>query len=132
MSNHPVQFVDKDNNLSPSTFIPFCQFGFVNTSHKHLNSLFDMPVCTCFRPKLHHRQLCYEVDLNNHTRKESKLAAMKVGLMFLMDYNEDRQLVVEEEKKDDTSNERYDLSERFFFSEKSATIYIDAIGKLLN
>ena len=57
---------------------------------------------------------------------------MKVGLMFLMDYNEDRQLVVEEEKKDDTSNERYDLSERFFFSEKSATIYIDAIGKLLN
>ena len=35
-------------------------------------------------------QVCYEVDLNDITREESKLQDLKEGLMLILDYNEDR------------------------------------------
>ena len=51
---------------------------------------FDVPVCNSFKAKVLNDQLCYEVDVNQFFSKESIEKGLKVGLVFLLDYNEDR------------------------------------------
>ena len=52
---------------------------------------FDVPVCNSFQEKILNDQLCYEVDLQN-LKQENYDKDLKLGLAFLMDYNEDRNL----------------------------------------
>ena len=88
ISNHPVHILDKNRDLSPSSFIPFCQFGDKVLGIKIPQ--FPVPVCNIFRPKILNDQLCYEVDLNQF--KESLSASnLKKGIIFFIDNNEDRQ-----------------------------------------
>ena len=89
ISNHPVHIKDKDRNVSPSAFIPFCDFGgkmeIVGAYIDH----FDYPVCTIFKDKIFNDQLCYEVDLNSY-KKHFSYETLKKGFTILVDENRDR------------------------------------------
>ena len=88
ISNHPVHVLEENGDLSPSSFIPFCQLGDKVLGIKIPQ--FPIPVCNIFRPKILNDQLCYEVDLNQF--KESfSASSLKKGLTLFIDNNEDRQ-----------------------------------------
>ena len=95
ISNHPVHILDKNGVLSPSSFIPFCQFGDMVLGEKIPQ--FPVPVCNIFRPKILNDQLCYELDdaefqLNLKNSNVSYSAKnLKKGLILFIDNNEDRQ-----------------------------------------
>ena len=61
--NHPVHIVSRDNKTSPSSFIPFCEFGGNMSTVGENIDLFDVPICNSFQAKNLNDQLCYEVDL---------------------------------------------------------------------
>ena len=94
VTNHPVHIIDDKGALSPSSFIPFCSFGedmdVMGTKLKE----FEIPICNSFRAKIKSDQLCYELDLqklkNNTLIKEQ----LQFGLFLVLDYNEDRQLIM--------------------------------------
>ena len=76
--------------MSPSTFIPFCDFGGDMSSMGITIPQFNVPVCNSFQAKILNDQLCYEVDLNkfkNYFSAEN----LKKGFTFFVDNNEDRQ-----------------------------------------
>ena len=59
---------------------------------------FHNPICNSFKAKMFNNQLCYEVDVSRmvdkdrqNITKEQEQESLKIGLTFLMDYNEDRQ-----------------------------------------
>ena len=92
VSNHPVHIVDSSGNLSPSAFIPFCGYGGnMSAMGEHIEQ-FDAPVCSSFKAKILNTQLCYEVDVNKIFSKVVLKKGLKIGLLFLLDYNEDRQI----------------------------------------
>ena len=63
---------------------------------------FDMPVCNSFQPKLLEHELCYEINVNDYF-KGIDSNDLKTGLTFILDYNEDRQIL--EEKNDEIGSE---------------------------
>ena len=100
---HPIHIVSKDNRISPSAFIPFCEFGGNMSSVGVKINQFEWPVCNCFRAKILNDQLCYEVDLSRFSDKDSIERELKLGFNFIMDYNEDRQITfdsVTQQQKD--------------------------------
>ena len=117
----------KEGELSPSAFIPFCEFGGNMSAMGVKIDQFDVPVCNIFQAKIMNDQLCYEVDLKkfsdeNNTRKEFKL-----GFSFLLDYNEDRQVALDQE----VNNLEFGLTNSFgeLDQNKHAFVYLDTIGK---
>ena len=89
ITNHPVHIIDENGELSPSAFIPFCQFG-KNMSIMNVKlDLFSMPVCTHFKDKIFYDQLCYEVDVNRFQDKFTE-QDLKLGLSMLVDTNFNR------------------------------------------
>ena len=90
-TNHPVHIVTEEKKLSPSALIPFCEFG-ENIEMGIKIDQFDDPVCNSFQAKIQNDQLCYEVDLNKFANKDNLNKALKSGLRFVLDYNEDRQV----------------------------------------
>ena len=90
---------------------------------------FDVPVCNTFQSKVLNDQLCYEVDLNKYVDAKNIDRDLKLGLNFLMDYNEDRQVTFE--KKFD---KKIDLNWANSIVESDqnhhAIIYVDTIGKM--
>ena len=128
VSNHPVQMYDKDGKLSPSAFIPFCDFGGGNMSLLgDMMEPFELPVCKSFKPKVRNDQLCYEVDLDEFKDRNNIENDLRYGLVFFMDYNEDRQVTI-----DDISDvvprpkfvDKVDASK----DDEKAFIYLNAIG----
>ena len=93
LSNHPVHLLDNDGNLLPSAFIPYCEIGGnirdVSFTLKQLHFK-HFPVCNIFKPKIYKNQVCYEVDINLYGHPKRRYTR---GLIFLMDYNIDRQFV---------------------------------------
>ena len=61
-------------------------------------------MCNSFRKKVLNDQLCYEVDVNEIIDKTVLQKELKIGLMFLIDHNEDRQIIINEDKDDDNKN----------------------------
>merc|ERR1712079_56903 len=94
--NHPVHIVKSDDILSPSAFIPFCEFGGNMKAMGVQIDQFDVPVCNSFQAKILNDQLCYEVDLNRFTNKTNIKNELELGFSFIMDYNEDRQVRIED------------------------------------
>ena len=114
--------------MSPSAFIPFCQFGGNMSSMGVKIDQFDVPVCTAFQAKILNDQLCYEVDLNSFADKDNIENELKLGLNFLMDYNEDRQVTFQrnyEKVKDVNWANSIVESDK----DRHAKIYVDTIGK---
>ena len=94
------------------------------------SSCFEVPVCNAFEPQLLYDQLCYMMDLEKFRNNDNIQKQLKEGLVFIMDYNEDRQTW-----SDDGSQGSYDrngLFERIEISNDNAGafIYIDTIGLL--
>ena len=127
--NHPVHIVTKDNKLSPSAFIPFCDFGGNMSVVGKMIDNFTDPVCTCFEAKLLNDQLCYEVDLNKVSKKDNIKSELEIGFNFALDYNEDRQVNF------DTQNIKQNPERSFaknvlqyYHRNQNAFIYFDTIG----
>ena len=125
--NHPVHIINEKAKLSPSAFIPFCEFGGIMTAMGVKIEGFHIPVCSTFQAKIFNDQLCYEVDLNKFKNENNIKNQLKLGLSFLMDYNEDRQI---------TLNQTYEkvmedgLVRRImkFNDNQQAFIYLNTIG----
>ena len=92
---------------------------------------FKVPICNSFREKVLNDQLCYEADLNKFSNKNNIEKELKSGFIFMMDYNEDRQVTFEKDhvKVDDGSfaNQIMELDDT-----ESAFIYLNTIGKFIS
>ena len=126
---HPVHFVNEKKQMFPSAFIPFCDFGGNMSAMGMMVDQFNVPICTSFEAKIRNDELCYEVDLNKFTIKENIENELKLGFVFLMDYNEDRQLTFH---KHLMKEENENLAKRLLQSHDNqhSTIYLDTIGKV--
>ena len=91
-SNHPVHILNGEGRLSPSAFIPVCEFGGDMSAMGVNTDLFHFPVCNSFQATIFSSQLCYETDLNRFRNNDIIENQVKLGLVFIMDYNEDRQV----------------------------------------
>ena len=86
ITNHPVHIFDKtQKKLSPSSFIPFCDFGGNKEAMGVKIDRFHMPVCNSFEARVLNDQLCYEIDPNifDDTGTES----FSKGLTLFIDNN---------------------------------------------
>ena len=90
---------------------------------------YDLPVCNKFRAKILSDQLCYEIDLEKYGSKDNSKNDLKSGLVFFMDYNEDRQVIFEE--NDDPGYELFVDKVDASLDEAKASIYLNTIGDLL-
>ena len=126
--NHPVHIITQDKQMSPSAFIPFCEFGGnMSAVGAHIDQ-FNVPVCTSFEAKILNDQLCYEVDLNRFASKANVHNELELGFNFIMDYNEDRQITNNENVIEEKNA---GLASNFIESDKKnhAFIYLNTIGK---
>ena len=90
--NHPVHFVDKNGNLSPSAFIPFCDLGGnISVLSTKIIGL-DTPICNSFKEKFHNNQLCYEIDVSQFNKGVDPEQILRHGLTFIVDSNRNRQV----------------------------------------
>ena len=88
---------------------------------------FDVPICNSFQAKILNDQLCYEVDLKKFSDENSILKELKLGLSFLLDYNEDRQVTLDQE----VDSLEFGLTNSYGESDQNqqAFVYLDTIGK---
>ena len=114
--------------MSPSAFIPFCEFGGNMSSVGVKISQFDAPVCNSFQAKILNNQLCYEVDLKKFSDPNNIHAELKLGFNFLLDYNEDRQVTLKKGTKG--KGTKFGLAKSFVESDQNnhALVYLDTIG----
>ena len=89
VNNHPVHILNDERNFSPSSFIPFCNFGdkFIGA---RINE-FEIPVCNIFRPRNYLDQICYETNLQDLKDSQKIGKQLEMGLTLVLDYNEERQ-----------------------------------------
>ena len=128
VSNHPVHIVDEDGNLSPSSFIPFCEFGGNMSAMGVKVDQIDVPVCNSFKAKVLNDQLCYEVDPNLYIDRNDPKKDLKLGLVLALDFNEDRQTAEggEVELEENIEDGMIDQKTN---GKQHATIYINSLGK---
>ena len=127
MLNHPVHLVNADKKLFPSAFIPFCGFGGKIMGQMIPN--LKIPVCDSFQPRLLNDQLCYEIDLHNITNDEKPSNEdVKSGFVFVMDYNEDREGVSEDNSTVDEEDGFVKMLKEQVHDENHATIHLDTMG----
>ena len=86
-----------EGNMSPTALIPFCDLGGNLSATGEKIDQFDVPVCNCFKEKIVEDQLCYEMDPNLYINKDITENAKQFDLVLVIDYNEDRQLYLDEE-----------------------------------
>ena len=137
ISNHPVHIFDANGNISPSAFIPFCEFGEDRSKLGRTHDNFSVPVCNAFTPKIVTDQLCYEIDLqsyrssvNSYLRKQ-----LNSGLILVLDYNVDRvkykDVSNNMEDNDTIANVTSFASTLFDYQNpKDVLVIIDGIGNL--
>ena len=118
-SNHPVHILDREGNISPSSFIPFCSFGNDMKIMGRKMKGFDGPVCDSFEAKIRNDQLCYEVDLDKYKDEIKIKEQLKSGLVLLLDYNLERQSEMYNPKKLNDGSD-----------ENNVHIHLDTISKL--
>ena len=114
--------------MSPSAFIPFCDFGRNSSSLGKMIEPYDIPVCNSFQPKVRNDQLCYEVDLDKYKSNDNIEEILKSGLVFFMDYNEDRQIALDESVQT-TNHARFVERVEKSKDNRDAFIYLNTIGK---
>ena len=90
---------------------------------------FDVPVCNSFKEKIVQSQLCYELDPNLYINKDKKGITNNVDifdLLLIIDYNEDRQLYLDDEveKKNHTKHPF-----RAKVSKEDSFLYFETIGE---
>ena len=88
---------------------------------------FDLPVCKSFTPIVRNDQLCYEVDLEKYKNSDNIMNDLKYGLVFFMDYNEERQITLDDIDEVAPRHKFVDKVDGSKDDEK-AFIYLNAIG----
>ena len=128
--SHPVHILTTDNKMSPSAFIPFCDFGGNISAMGVKINHFNVPVCNAFEAKIMNDQLCYEVDMKKFSDENDIENELEIGLNFLMDYNEDRQVTFD---RNNINEKELSLGNNVVASDqnKHAFIYLDTIGNIL-
>ena len=95
---------------------------------------FELPVCNKFEPHVLDDRLCYQVDVNKiKDQVEDPGKAMKIGLIFALDYNKDRMLAEEStDEKSGLAHNLYDLYNKHDQEKHDkATIHIETLGKVV-
>ena len=89
---------------------------------------FGIPVCNSFQARILNDQLCYEVDLSSFSNKDNIQNELKSGFLFILDYNEDRQVTLDESNM---HVEDKGLISRMMKSDsyQDASIYLNTIGQ---
>ena len=87
-----------------------------------------MPICNSFQSTILNDQICYEVDLDRYANKDNIDKNLKLGLSFMMDYNEDRQVTFQEnidnEKDFSMTSSIVEMDQN-----QQAFIYLNTVGK---
>ena len=117
--SHPVHLIDSGTTLNPTALVPFCSISDNYLAMGVKIDQIDVPVCNSFRPKIRKDQLCYTVDLNE-IKKKTGLKS-KVFFTFFIDFNEDRELSVAQNMKE---QKNYEITNR-----SMSEIFIETIGK---
>ena len=86
-------------------------------------------MCNSFEARILNDQLCYEVDLNSFSNKDNIQNELKSGFLFILDYNEDRQVTLD---KSNMHVEDKGLISRMMKSDsyQDVSIYLNTIGQL--
>ena len=126
LSNHPVHIVDERGDVSPSAFIPFCEFGGNMSAVGVKIDQFHVPVCNSFKAKVLNDQLCYEVDPNLFIDRTNTLKYSKLGLVLVLDFNEDRQTA--EYLQEELMQPDKSLTKQENMKVVSAKIHINSLG----
>ena len=120
VNNHPVHILNENGNFSPSSFIPFCNFGeeFIGAKIHE----FEIPVCNIFKPRNYLDQLCYETNLQDLKDSKKIGKQLEMGLTLVLDYNEERQYYNTIQKnKSEAKNPLYPGND-------DVSIYLDTIS----
>ena len=122
LSTHPPHIKN-----SPSAFIPFCEYNGDMQSVGEHDQRFPFPVCNAFTPTVLHGQLCYTF---NPPDNDNNPTSDKPFLMFLLDYNEDRQIngLEDGEEVIDEIKTLHELKEDNAVHNE-AMVYIHTLGK---
>ena len=116
-----MHIIDKNGFLSPTAFIPFCSFGGDMKNIGTKSEQYDVPVCNGFKSKIRNNQLCYEIDLEDFKDNTNIEKQLKEGLVLVVDYNEERQMI--ENQNDESMG--YLTSE----DKNSVQIHLETISK---
>ena len=132
ISNHPVHIMDSQGRLSPSAFIPFCEFRGSMSIMGDVNPFLDSHVCNMFQPKIRNGQLCYQVNVNKVKDQVKDKKDWKLGLTFILDYNDERMIRVKtsRENRAASPNRLYKRKNENTEKKPEAIIYIETIGRL--
>ena len=87
-----MHLYDASGDLSPSAFIPFCDFGSGSSisAMGNMTDIYEIPICKSFQAKILNDQLCYQVDLEKYKSNDNVANDLKSGLVLFLDYNEDK------------------------------------------
>ena len=88
--------------------------------------MFDVPVCNSFKAKVLNDQLCYEVDPNLFIGRANALKYLKLGLVLVLDFNEDRQ-TAEKIAITKQQEKRFTIQKNMV---DSAEIFINSLGNI--
>ena len=102
ISNHPPHILNSNKKLSPSAFIPFCQFS--NQALGSRIKQFSDRICTNFKEVLQDNQRCYYIDVNSIKRNNEEMNEKEM-LVVLLDYNLERSSVIDDENRPTTIDE---------------------------
>ena len=126
INNHPVHIFEKNGTPSPTAFIPFCSFGGKMETVGAKSPNFDVPVCNSFKTQIRNDQLCYQIDLEDYRNSTNIEKQLKEGLVLILDYNEERQMI---------RNKLKEKNEKGLFlssdDKNSVQVYLDTISKYI-
>ena len=130
--NHPVHITEKTSSkLSPSSFIPFCEFGSDARIMGKKIDQFDFPVCNSFEEIIFDGRLCYQVNIEKlKMRKRLIQDDLKIGLTLLLDYNFDRALRGSNNDKSTTAKNT-SRGIVYFKETEEALVHIGTISKFI-
>ena len=77
---------------------------------------YDDYICSSFEPVVRNDQLCYEVDLEKYKDKDNIEKQLDSGLVLILDYNEDRQII--------------DVKKSAKENRETASIYVETISTI--
>ena len=128
ISNHPVHIMDDQNISYPSAFIPFCSFGGnMSVMGKDIPN-FSIPVCNKFKPIVLKGRRCYQVDVNEFKNQVDTEKLRTHGLIFMMDYNEDRLGLETDMDLEAFGHKDFVDFQEAAISNKEALIHIETLG----
>ena len=87
--------------------------------------MFSVPVCNIFKQTMLDGQLCYKADLNSIRDQVDKKMMVTEGFVFLLDYNEHRNVIVNDDE--DSMEGSALLSKKE--GREDALIYVETVGE---